>query len=439
MYMSGKIENIAVFSPLWLVGGVEKMLATIMPEWGKKRSVCLVTPRVGVSGLPVPDGVLRVESPRKAGRRVDFWKELIRERRIDAVVLNSYEDVIPDMACLGKLGVRVIRVHHGAFAATAASRPLREWLEQSRELARADMTVCLTAFDAKALAALGYTRICVIPNPLPEAQTPVAPDRTTRKGTTVLYAGRLAVEKNIDKLIACFPKVVAAVPDAALWLTANPNSFSVREVEAMIAKAGLEGKAILRPMLNDPEPYYREADCLVLPSYREGFGLVILEAKRHALPTVMFDLDNIDSVTHGVDGLKAPLGDFDALAGHMIALLKDGELRRIMEKNALASLGGYELPVVAEQWERLFRFLETGEGEAMLERPSGSADAGKMVAALAAAQDEYQNSFYCFLHRHPAAAWLVRKMREAFPHSGPAWRVFRRVWVKALVPLFRLR
>ncbi len=437
--MNGKIENMAVFSPLWLVGGVERMLSTIMPAWRRRRSVCLVTPRVGISGLPVPEGICRVESPRDAGKRVGFWEKLVKERHIDTVVLNSYEDVIPDMARLADLGVRMIRVHHGAFAATAVSRPLREWLEQARALAAADMTVCLTAFDARALAALGYTRICVIPNAVPEVGAPAAPDAAARKGTTILYVGRLATEKNIDRLIACFPKVIAAIPDARLWLTANPGSLSIREVEAMIGKAGLEGKAFLKPALDDPEPYYREADCLVLPSYREGFGLVILEAKRHALPTVMFDLDNIDSVTHGVDGLKAPLGDFDALAGHMIALLKDGELRRIMEKNALASLGGYELPVVAEQWERLFRFLETGEGEAMLERPSGSADAGKMVAALAAAQDEYQNSFYCFLHRHPAAAWLVRKMREAFPHSGPAWRVFRRVWVKALVPLFRLR
>ena len=70
------------------------------------------------------------------------------------------------------------------------------------------------------------------------------------------------------------------------------------------------------------------ADILCLPSYREGFGTVVIEAAAMGLPTVGSDIYGLaDAVVNGETGILVPPRDSAALARAMSILLADEKQR----------------------------------------------------------------------------------------------------------------
>jgi glycosyltransferase involved in cell wall biosynthesis len=66
------------------------------------------------------------------------------------------------------------------------------------------------------------------------------------------------------------------------------------------------------------------AHCLVVPSVREGWGLVVIEANSVGTPAVGYDVPGIrDSIRHQQTGLLAPSGDDKALAEQALELLQN--------------------------------------------------------------------------------------------------------------------
>lgn len=78
----------------------------------------------------------------------------------------------------------------------------------------------------------------------------------------------------------------------------------------------------------DMPSWYRAADALAFPSVKEGFGLAVLEAMSAGLPVVTSDLPVFrEYLVPGRDALLAPVGDVDALADALLAVLTDDGLR----------------------------------------------------------------------------------------------------------------
>jgi glycosyltransferase involved in cell wall biosynthesis len=75
---------------------------------------------------------------------------------------------------------------------------------------------------------------------------------------------------------------------------------------------------------------------LVLPSVREGWGLVVTEANSLGTPCVGYDVSGLrDSVKDGETGLLAEAGNVDDLADKIIMFLTDDTLRERLSRNAL--------------------------------------------------------------------------------------------------------
>jgi glycosyltransferase involved in cell wall biosynthesis len=78
----------------------------------------------------------------------------------------------------------------------------------------------------------------------------------------------------------------------------------------------------------EPELYMAAADILCLPSYREGFGMSLLEAAAAGVPAVATRIYGItDAVEDNVTGLLVPARDADALAEALERLVTDPVLR----------------------------------------------------------------------------------------------------------------
>lgn len=144
-----------------------------------------------------------------------------------------------------------------------------------------------------------------------------------------LYVGRLARDKGLRDLIEAFCALWVHKKDVMLWVVGpdeenltDPLRQLAGEADAAIRWIG----ATLRP-----EIFMAAADVLVLPSYREGFGSVIIEAASCGIPVIATRIDGIiDAVADDVTGILVPPGDISALRNGMAALAADPAIGRGM-------------------------------------------------------------------------------------------------------------
>lgn len=81
--------------------------------------------------------------------------------------------------------------------------------------------------------------------------------------------------------------------------------------------------------LEDVAPAFMALDVLAFPSYREGFGMVAIEASAMRVPVVATDIPGVvDSVRDGVSGVLVPPGDVQRLANALRAYIQSPDLRR---------------------------------------------------------------------------------------------------------------
>ncbi len=144
---------------------------------------------------------------------------------------------------------------------------------------------------------------------------------------TVLTLGRIDSEqfhKGHHELIAAWPAVIAAVPNARLVLAGGGSGF---EIIRDAARASPVGHAIEVPGFVPQEELpalWRRAHVFAMPSRGEGFGLVYIDAMRHGLPVVASVHDAGSEVNlDGVTGYNVNLDEKEALAERLIALLRD--------------------------------------------------------------------------------------------------------------------
>ncbi len=99
------------------------------------------------------------------------------------------------------------------------------------------------------------------------------------------YVGRLVKDKGIPELIAAWKKIIVAEPSAKLLLV---GPFEERDAidEAVKDYILREPSIIHTGLINDVVPYYGLMDVFILPSYREGFPTVVLEASAMELPVI---------------------------------------------------------------------------------------------------------------------------------------------------------
>lgn len=84
------------------------------------------------------------------------------------------------------------------------------------------------------------------------------------------------------------------------------------------------------------EKAYKEADIFVLPTLKEGFGMVLIEAMAYGLPVIASNVGGIPEVVeHGKNGLLVPPKDPHKLAEAIKTLIEDNGLYERLSKNAL--------------------------------------------------------------------------------------------------------
>ena len=148
------------------------------------------------------------------------------------------------------------------------------------------------------------------------------------------FAGRFVKDKGIRELITAFRSLRGKHPGLRLLLVGDFEQGD--PVEAETRQLIESSAAIIRTgFVADVAPYYHLMDVLALPTYREGFPAVPLEAQASGVPVVTTTATGaVDSILDDETGFLVPAGDAMALAGALGELLEDAESRARMGQAA---------------------------------------------------------------------------------------------------------
>jgi len=128
-----------------------------------------------------------------------------------------------------------------------------------------------------------------------------------------LYIGRIVNDKGIRELITAFTSYYASDPTAQLTMVGTmeqANGISDDLQQTILTHPGIH----FMGQQSDVRPFYQTANCLILPSYREGFPNVVLEAGAMALPCIVTDINGSkEIVVNEQTGLIVPSHDSQAL------------------------------------------------------------------------------------------------------------------------------
>jgi glycosyltransferase involved in cell wall biosynthesis len=144
------------------------------------------------------------------------------------------------------------------------------------------------------------------------------------------FVGRLARDKGVAELAGAWKGLRAEYPDLHLLVVGppEPHDRPPAEVEQLLHGDGRVHWTDEVEIAYMPR-FYRAMDVLALPTYREGFGTVLLEAAAMELPVVATRIPGcVDAVRDGETGTLVPARDAGALAEAVRGYLNDGALRR---------------------------------------------------------------------------------------------------------------
>lgn len=153
----------------------------------------------------------------------------------------------------------------------------------------------------------------------------------SEKDIVLGFAGRITKDKGINELIEAFSMMENS---AKLLLIGSPEGVDTLNPK-LWNWANNSSNVIIHDTVTDIERYFAAMDVLVLPSYREGFGNVIIEAEAMGIPVVVTAIPGpIDTMIQDKTGLCCNVMDVEDLYEKLKVMVEDDTLRSQMGNEA---------------------------------------------------------------------------------------------------------
>jgi glycosyltransferase involved in cell wall biosynthesis len=308
-----------------------------------------------------------VEGLREAGRRVDvvelpgaFPDADATARAAVAAALAALPDgaaaAIDGLAlpgavdCLDAEAARlrlVAFVHHPLADETGLAAAARARFAdiEARLLRPLRGAICPSEETAAALRRYGVSaaRIAVVP---PGTDKPAAPPAPRGASATLrlLAVASVTPRKGHCVLVAALARLTALDWHLRCVGSLTRDPATAAALRRAIAEHGI-GERVTLAGEHPPEclaAEYQAADCFVLPSFHEGYGMAFAEALAHGLPIIAARAGAVPDTVPASAGLLVPPGDDAALAAALRRIIVDGDLRRRLAAGARAA--GAALP-----------------------------------------------------------------------------------------------
>lgn len=152
---------------------------------------------------------------------------------------------------------------------------------------------------------------------------PAPPPHHAAEAPVFLLVARMLWDKGVGEYVAAARQVRQRHPGARFQLlgfadVANPSAIPRQQLDDWVA----EGVVAYLGATDDVRPWLAQADCVVLPSYREGVPRTLLEAAATARPVVTTDAPGCrDTVVDAITGYLCRPADANDLAAQLLRFI----------------------------------------------------------------------------------------------------------------------
>ncbi|MBV7433663.1 glycosyltransferase family 4 protein [Cardiobacteriaceae bacterium TAE3-ERU3] len=201
-----------------------------------------------------------------------------------------------------------------------------------------DALLCVSQYLANEAQQSGYRNpIWHMPNFL--ASLPANTVKSDHASLVFGLLSRLSPEKNIGLAIESLAIIKQRHPELDIKLAIAGDGECRDELEQQIIAHGLEKHVSLHGWIGDKDRFFANIDVLLLPSIRESFGLIILEAFACQTPVIASSIQGpAEIIKHDHNGLLFPSGNAEQLAENMLKCATDKQLRTKLALNGKHSL-----------------------------------------------------------------------------------------------------
>jgi glycosyltransferase involved in cell wall biosynthesis len=351
--MRGRTLQVGLVAPtVRLLGGHSVQAARLIEAW---RDDADVTVRL-IPINPTPPRFLaalsRIKFVRTLVTQLCYWPLLMREvRRVDVL--------------------HVFATSNASFFRAAAPAILVGWLYRRRlvvnyrgdgraHLARSAVARRILRRVRVAVPSAYFQAICaefripseIVPNIANLMQFRYRPRDTLRP--------RLLSTRNFEPIynVACtlraFARVQVSYPHASLVLVGGGTQE--RALRRLASDLGLRHVSFAGYIGPDTiSQFYNAADIYVQTPTIDNMPGSVIEAFASGLPVVATRVGGVPLIVeHGAHGLLAPSEDDEAVAGHVLELLKNPAEARRMAAAAMATCGAYAPALVRERWRAVY-------------------------------------------------------------------------------------
>lgn len=182
-------------------------------------------------------------------------------------------------------------------------------------------------------------------------------DFAKRKANRVIAVGRLSKEKQQDKMIRIFAKVVKDIPNAQLDIYGRGELE--KDLQKQIDDLNLQNNIHLCGFSSNIKEEFETAQCSLLTSKYEGFALAVLESLSYGCPVISSDIcyGPASMIEDSKNGYLLPADDEELFAKRIIHILQNRDLAEKMSENAYQSAERFSPENIAPLWAKLVEKL----------------------------------------------------------------------------------
>ena len=174
----------------------------------------------------------------------------------------------------------------------------------------------------------------------------------------ILYVGRVAQEKSIDKIIEALA-ITKRKGISNVRLLIVGGGPAIEELKNLVRSLQIEEQVIFTGEVKNEEirHYYKIAYLFTIASTTETFGIVIIEALASGIPVLAVKAPGaVDILTDGLDGLLVDNdNDIEKFANALDKIIREPELRERLSQGALKTSERYSIDIVSERMLNLYR------------------------------------------------------------------------------------
>jgi len=346
------------------------------PEFGAKaaapvhaRAANTGTTAIGPDGLPVlgPDGaplvwpegvdpqVIHGASAGVGGAGAGYEGDMVdnaeryarlvvalgRHERFDVVHAHDWM-TFPAGQWIARISGKPLVVHvHSTEFDRAGDHPNQRVYDIERRGMHAAMRVIAVSELTKSLCTKRYgidpAKVGVVYNGIDsDSAAAKGADRIEARDKIVLFLGRITMQKGPEYFVRAAKRVLEKVPNTKFIMAGSGDMYtrSIEEAAALGIGHRFSFTGFLRGKQVDE--VFRMADCYVMPSVSEPFGIAPLEAMRNDTPVIISKQSGVSEVlTHA---LKVDFWDIDDIANKIVAVLRHPPLSQTLREH-----GSFEL------------------------------------------------------------------------------------------------